>query len=354
MRERWQGSVVRTRDALGEPTHHNGFMRLEYRLDDEGKLLSPEVPEQAQAYDAATRRWLVATLPRDSREWRTAQLDVLDEIGIHTESSVAQRHLADASLHPNLGIVIPDDVVAMRVAFVRLSEGAEPAVCPVVNVVSRLGRAVTTSADEKTLRRLVERVGALPPTRRRGTFVIVRALLSLALEDAVTFSDVLTTRVADLESDVFSDADADAVTDIYRCKRAIAEARRQLMPIVNRIALVVEVDDAELGADAVDHLERIGAAFRRVVDSLENDDRLLGDMLTAQLTLVQVQQNTDMRRISAYAALAAVPTFVAGIYGLNFDVMPELHWQFGYPLILAAMTGLVMGLRQLFKRSGWL
>ena len=126
------------------------------------------------------------------------------------------------------------------------------------------------------------------------------------------------------------------------------------MPIVNRIALVVEVDDAELGADAVDHLERIGAAFRRVVDSLENDDRLLGDMLTAQLTLVQVQQNTDMRRISAYAALAAVPTFVAGIYGMNFDVMPELHWQFGYPLILAAMTGLVMGLRQLFKRSGWL
>jgi magnesium transporter len=67
-----------------------------------------------------------------------------------------------------------------------------------------------------------------------------------------------------------------------------------------------------------------------------------------------VQQNDDMRRISAWVAMAAVPTMLAGIYGMNFEHMPELHWPLGYPLVLAVMAAACFGLYRLFRRSGWL
>nr|MDT0526062.1 CorA family divalent cation transporter [Streptomyces sp. DSM 41633] len=67
-----------------------------------------------------------------------------------------------------------------------------------------------------------------------------------------------------------------------------------------------------------------------------------------------VRQNDDMRKISAWAAMAAVPTMVAGIYGMNFDNMPELHWAWTYPAVILFMTLAVVGLHRQFKRRGWL
>jgi magnesium transporter len=83
-------------------------------------------------------------------------------------------------------------------------------------------------------------------------------------------------------------------------------------------------------------------------------DRLLSDILSANLAQVSVQQNNDMRKISAWAALAAVPTMIAGIYGMNFEHMPELHQSWGYPAVLVLMASVCLVLHRVFKRSGWL
>ena len=72
------------------------------------------------------------------------------------------------------------------------------------------------------------------------------------------------------------------------------------------------------------------------------------------MTQVGVRQNEDMRKISAYVAMAAVPTLIAGIYGMNFDHMPELRWELGYPAALLVMAGIVGYLFWRFKRAGWL
>jgi magnesium transporter len=99
--------------------------------------------------------------------------------------------------------------------------------------------------------------------------------------------------------------------------------------------------------DVHDHLRRVEtriAAFRE----------LLGSALHANLTQVSVRQNEDMRRISAWVAIIAVPTMIAGIYGMNFDHMPELHWAFGYPLVLVVILTICALLYRRFKRSGWL
>ena len=77
-------------------------------------------------------------------------------------------------------------------------------------------------------------------------------------------------------------------------------------------------------------------------------------MLSANLTQVTVQQNEDVRKISAAVALIAVPTMIAGIYGMNFDHMPELGWQYGYPLVLGFMAVVCAAMYRYFKRVGWL
>jgi magnesium transporter len=87
---------------------------------------------------------------------------------------------------------------------------------------------------------------------------------------------------------------------------------------------------------------------------VEGLDRLLSDILSAHLAQVGVRQNDDMRKISAWAAMAAVPTMVAGIYGMNFDHMPELKWVWAYPAVIALMAVVVFGLYRQFKRRGWL
>ena len=81
---------------------------------------------------------------------------------------------------------------------------------------------------------------------------------------------------------------------------------------------------------------------------------LLTSILAANLTHISVRQNEDVRKISAWAAIIAVPTLISGIYGMNFEHMPELDWRFGYPFALALMATASLLLFRLFKRRGWL
>ena len=99
--------------------------------------------------------------------------------------------------------------------------------------------------------------------------------------------------------------------------------------------------------DVADHAARIA-------DQVEGFGALLAGTLQATLTQVSVRQNEDMRRISAWVAIIAVPTAVAGIYGMNFDHMPELGWRYGYPAVLALIATICLGLYIRFRRVGWL
>jgi magnesium transporter len=107
--------------------------------------------------------------------------------------------------------------------------------------------------------------------------------------------------------------------------------------------------------------DQVRSYFRDVEDHLTvvaervaNFNDLLTTLVDATLAKVSLQQNTDMRKITAWAAIIAVPTLVAGVYGMNFDFMPELHWTYGYPGVLAA-TLIVCGiLYRVFSRRDWL
>ena len=302
--------------------------------------------------------WIVDQLPHDPRDRERAQAAALARADLHLPDGTTHASLAAVVLDPRHAGPLPDDPVVLRVPLHRTSDDPHPAYVPVVHLVVQPDRVVTTSTDGSSLDRLVERVRAMPHSGRRGALVVVRALLSLAMEDATAGADRITAHTSALEDGVFAEPGDAPVRDVagavYRLKRSIAEVRRSLLPLINKLELVTDSGEPTLGSEAVTQLDRIESGLRRVADALDTDDRLLGDMLSAHLTTVQVQQNSDMRRISAYAALLAVPTLVARIYGMNFQRMPELSWTFGYPIALGVMVALVLLLRWAFKRSGWL
>ena len=109
----------------------------------------------------------------------------------------------------------------------------------------------------------------------------------------------------------------------------------------------IDADTATYFRDVSDHLNRVS----EVIDNL---DQLLSTAFDAHIARISVQQNDDMRKISAGAALVVVPTLIAGVYGMNFEHMPELHWRYGYAFALALMFGVSGLLYWRFKKSGWL
>jgi magnesium transporter len=119
--------------------------------------------------------------------------------------------------------------------------------------------------------------------------------------------------------------------------------------------LLAELVDDPLVAEPIrDYLRDVADHVTRLGDHLDAARELLASILQANLTQVTVRQNEDMRKISAWVAIAAVPTMVAGIYGMNFRHMPELGWRLGYPAVLLLIAAACSYLYVRFRRSGWL
>jgi magnesium transporter len=187
-----------------------------------------------------------------------------------------------------------------------------------------------------------------------GPSAVVYAVCDTVVDAYLEVVEYLQEDVDEVEESVFSQERTKDSARIYTLKREIAEVRRAVLPLrepMRRFAsgLVpgVEQEAAPFYRDVVDHLNQAA----EVVDNL---DQLLSSAFDAHLAAISVQQNDDMRKISAGAALVVVPTLIAGVYGMNFTHMPELGWSLGYPFALALMLGVSLGLLWFFKRSGWL
>ncbi len=141
---------------------------------------------------------------------------------------------------------------------------------------------------------------------------------------------------------------------IYILKREIAEVRHAVHPLRVPMQKFATTDYPFLHGESGPFFRDISDHIMRVSENVDSLDALLSTAFEAYNNRIQVQQNEDMRKISAWVAIAAVGTLVAGIYGMNFDYMPELDWRLGYPFALFLMVGSAAGLYRLFKKSGWL
>ncbi|MCP9946387.1 magnesium/cobalt transporter CorA [Streptomyces somaliensis] len=201
------------------------------------------------------------------------------------------------------------------------------------------------------------RLEAEPDVLRQGPTSVLYAVSDAVVDHYLEVADELQLDLEELEVEVFQPAGGDAkntAARIYRFKRQVLEFRRATGPLGVPMERLAGAGVPYVNEEARPFFRDVGDHLTRAGEHVEGLDRLLSDILSAHLAQMGVRQNDDMRKISAWAAMAAVPTMAAGVYGMNFTHMPELHWEWGYPAVMGVMAVAVTGLYRLFKRRGWL
>ena len=208
--------------------------------------------------------------------------------------------------------------------------------------------------DHGGLASVRKRMDTTPANCALGPYAVLHAIADHVVDHYLEVTDLVETDVDAMEQNVFSPTSETDVEHIYLLKREVVEMRKAVGPLT--LAL------QRLGAD---HNDLISKEVRRYIrdvldhntqasDRVASYDEVLSSLVQAAVAKVSMQQNTDMRKISAWVAIAAVPTALAGIYGMNFEHMPELAWTYGYPLVLTVMATVCTVLYLTFRRNHWL
>jgi magnesium transporter len=208
--------------------------------------------------------------------------------------------------------------------------------------------------DHGGLKELRTRLEAQVDLLALGPAAVLYAVADLVVDHFVDVATAVEEDVDELEASVFSPGRTDDIGRIYQLKRELMQLRRAVGPLdipLNTLAdRQVDIVPAEMRSyfrDVQDHT-------LRVRDQIGSMDELLTSILQASLAITSLSDNEDMRKISAWAGIIAVPTAIAGIYGMNFKHMPELGTYWGYPTALLVMLLACVALYRGFKKSGWL
>ncbi len=193
-----------------------------------------------------------------------------------------------------------------------------------------------------------------PELLRHGPGAVLHAIVDRVVDDYAPAIAGLGEDIDQVEDQVFSGSSTNAAERIYKLKREVLQFGHAVGPLVDPLDRLARGKYGVIHSDVRTYFRDVNDHLLRAHDQLDGFRDLLTGVLQANLTQVGVRQNEDMRKISAYVAMAAVPTLLAGIYGMNFHHMPELRWQYGYPMALALMASIVAALFLGFKRAGWL
>ncbi|OEU85504.1 magnesium transporter CorA [Streptomyces abyssalis] len=193
----------------------------------------------------------------------------------------------------------------------------------------------------------------------KGPSVVLHAIADQTVDGYLAVADAVQDDIDEVEIEVFSNTTSNGrrggdAGRIYQLKREVLEFKRAVSPLLRPMQLVSErpmqVIDPEIQKyfrDVADHLTRVN-------EQVLGFDDLLNSILQANLAQATVAQNEDMRKITSWAAIFAVPTMIAGIYGMNFDYMPELGWKYAYPTVMGVTVTICVAIYRGFKRNGWL
>lgn len=208
--------------------------------------------------------------------------------------------------------------------------------------------------DHTGLAGVRKRLESSPGALELGPYSVMHAIADHVVDSYLDVTSLVESDIDAMEEDVFSPNRPTNIGSIYLLKREVVELRRAVYPLTLALQRILS-----------DHNELISVEIRRYMGDVfdhntQASDRIAGfdDMLTslvqAALGNVAMQQNTDMRKISAWVAIAAVPTAIAGVYGMNFEHMPELAWSWGYPAVLLLMATVCVLLYRTFRHNNWL
>lgn len=202
-----------------------------------------------------------------------------------------------------------------------------------------------------------ERLELEPEVLKHGPTAVMYAISDAIVDQYMEVAADLHVSLDGLEEDVFSpeaQAARDTAGRIYNFKRQVLGFRRATGPLTEPLERLMRPGLPFVHDEARPFFRDVSDHLTRANEQVDGLDRLLSDILNANLAQMSVRQNDNMRKISAWAAMFAIPTAIAGIYGMNFEHMPELHWVWAYPAVLAVIVTACLLLFRVFKRRGWL
>ncbi|SPF02046.1 magnesium and cobalt transport protein CorA [Streptomyces sp. MA5143a] len=210
-----------------------------------------------------------------------------------------------------------------------------------------------------SLRALRHRLQDDPELLAKGPSAVLHAIADHVVDGYVAVADAVQDDIDEVETEVFSPGRKSTPrgTDagrIYQLKREVMEFKRAVLPLVRPMQLLSERPMRLVDPDIQKYFRDVADHLARVQEQVVGFDELLNSILQANLAQASVAQNEDMRKITSWAAIIAVPTMVCGVYGMNFDYMPETRWKFGYPVVLGVTVALCLGIHRTLKRNGWL
>ncbi|MBP2450769.1 magnesium/cobalt transporter CorA [Mycolicibacterium lutetiense] len=199
-----------------------------------------------------------------------------------------------------------------------------------------------------------KRLESSPAVLKLGPFAVMHAIADHVVDSYLDVTDLMETDIDTMEEDIFSPGTHTNIECIYLLKREVVEMRRAVAPLTLALARLLTDHNDLISVEVRRYMRDVHDHNVQASDRVTSYDEMLSSLVQAALGKVAMQQNVDMRKISAWVAIAAVPTAMAGIYGMNFEHMPELQWTWGYPAVLLAMATICFVLYRTFRHNDWL
>ena len=216
-------------------------------------------------------------------------------------------------------------------------------------------------AETPGVARVRHRLEDRPDLLRHGPEAVLYALLDQVVDDYAPVVAGLENDIDEIEDQLFS-GDSTVSRRIYELAREVIQFQRAIHPLPEMMTLLergfekygVDIELQRSLRDVEDHVKHLISRANSFRDLLQNALTLDGTLTANRQNEASAAQNEQVKKISSWAAIFFAPSFVAGVYGMNFDVMPELHWEYGYPMAIGLMVGAALLMYAIFKRKGWL
>jgi magnesium transporter len=211
------------------------------------------------------------------------------------------------------------------------------------------------SGVEKGFREVRARAEREPELLRHGPGYVLYALMDAVVDRYFPILNAVEADLERIEEHIFAETSPRKnIEDLYALKQKLMVFRHAVGPLLENVGNVtgarvphVCVGMQNYFRDVSDHLQRLNQTIESIRDTIST-------AISVNLSMITLQESETMKRLAAYAALIAVPTMVVGVYGMNFDDMPELHWRYGYGLVVGAMAAIDLYLFYRFRKAKWL
>jgi len=208
--------------------------------------------------------------------------------------------------------------------------------------------------EHSELHGLREELEADPERLGMGPAAVLHAVADRVVDRYLAVSEAFQRDLDVVESIVFLPDSQIGTEQMYMMKREVLEFRRAVTPLARPLRFLTEAQTRLVPPEVRSYFRDVDDHHTMVAERVANFDQLLTNLVDATVAKISLRQNTDMRKITAWAAIIAAPTMVTGVYGMNFDNMPELHWKWGYPTVILTMVVVCVILYRVFRRNQWL